>query len=224
MERRKFLFTASQALILAGVAGCGKLLPTGTDESPNIGQGILPRAYPQYSFYLPIRWIRQWPPGDMGNTKNCGQACGVMLGGYFNHGYVEPWVITAENNYLASRFNDPRFLDPNGWYTNFSGRNALGTMLTEFHALRYSVYHGNGPDDVVAEMAHGRTVICGVMIKRGILVGSGGQAHWVLAVGWDGSIYLHDPGTSNGRYLRCPLGDFSRTWATQGNIYVPVWK
>lgn len=34
MERRKFLFTAGQALILAGVAGCGKLLPTGPEESP----------------------------------------------------------------------------------------------------------------------------------------------------------------------------------------------
>jgi hypothetical protein len=171
-----------------------------------------------------MEWIRQWPPGGSTGTKNCGQACGVMLGGYFNHGHVEPWVITAENDYLADRFNDQRYRAPTGWYTNFSGRNTLGTMLNEFHALHYSVYNGNGPDDVVMEMAHGRPVICGVMIKNGRLVDHGGVAHWVLAVGWDGLIWLHDPGTSRGRYIWYTLGDFERSWATQGKIYVPVWK
>jgi hypothetical protein len=147
-----------------------------------------------------------------------------MLGGYFNNGYVEPWVITDENHYLANRFNDPRYNDPNGWYTNFTGQNRLGTMLTEYHALRYSVYHGNGPDDVVMEMTHSRPVICGVMINQGRLVDHGGQAHWVLAVGWDGRIFLHDPGTKSGRYIWYSLGDFERSWATQGKAYVPVWK
>jgi len=210
--------------------GCSEKMPTEGEISdsglPELDQGgAYPQGYPSYSFYLPMRWICQYdPPGDRYHTKNCGQAVGVMLGGHFNNEVVEPWVITAENNYLADRFNDDRYRNPNGWYTNFNNDNRLGTMLTEFHALHYSVYHGNGPDDVVMEMAHGRPVICGVMIKEGRLVSSGGEAHWVLAVGWDGRIYLHDPGTKSGRYIRYSLAAFERSWATQGKIYAPVWK
>lgn len=223
------------ALLSVSIIGCGEnsTPPLISDESnvpSSDGQPPLPnqpvhgvaQSYPNFSFYLNVPWLPQVPPGSWSGTKNCGQACGVMLGGYFNHGAVAPWVITAENTFLANRFNDPRYNNANGWYTNFTGRNALGVLLREFHDLNYTVYYGRAPDDVVNEMLHGRPVICGVMIKNGRLVSSGGIAHWVLGVGWDGCIFLHDPGTTQGRFIRYTVGAFDASWATQGRIYVPI--
>jgi hypothetical protein len=182
-------------------------------------------AYPPMCIDLRVPWLSQVPPGDWANTKNCGQAVGVMLGGKFNAGRVSSDVITWENTWLASRLNDGRYRNANGWYTNFSGANALGILLREFHALKYAVYNGRGADDVVNEMAKGRPVIVGVMIKSGRLCSSGGVAHWALAVGYTpGYIYLNDPGTSSGRFIKYAISTFEASWATQGKIYVPVWK
>lgn len=185
-------------------------------------------AYPQYCFALNVPWLCQYPPGDMYNTKNCGQACGAMLGGYYNNGAVNGNVITAENSYLARAFNDSRYLNPNGWYTNFyqntGGRDELGLLLRNFHGLRYSVYFGHAPDDVVQEVAHGRPVIVGVMISGGRLVATNGVPHWALAVGWNGNVILNDPGSVSGHYRQLSVSDFDRTWATQGRVYVPVYR
>ncbi|MFA5107205.1 MAG: hypothetical protein WC497_02645 [Patescibacteria group bacterium] len=222
-------------LLCGSIIGCGEnsTPPLISDEScvpssdglppmPNQPVRGVTQSYPNFSFYLNVPWLPQVPPGSWSGTKNCGQACGVMLGGYFNHGAVASWVITAENMFLADRFDDPRYNNANGWYTNFDGRNTLGTLLTEFHGLHYTVYHGRAPDDVVNEMLHGRPVICGVMIKNGRLVGSGGTPHWVLAVGWDGRIYLHDPGTTRGRFIAYTKEDFDASWFTSKRTYVPV--
>ncbi len=232
--RRSYLWFP--LVLLCGLAlSCGEnsVLPQAGDESdiPNTnGQPPIPnqpvrgvtQGYPNFSFYLNVPWLPQVPPGSSSGTKNCGQACGVMLGGYFNHGAVAPWVITAENTFLADRFNDPRYNNANGWYTNFSGHNTLGVLLREFHDLNYTVYNGRAPDDVVNEMLHGHPVICGVMIKNGHLVDSGGTSHWVLAVGWDGRIYLHDPGTRYGRFIPYTKEDFDASWFTSERTYVPV--
>lgn len=182
-------------------------------------------AYPSMCIDLRVPWLAQVPPGDWANTKNCGQAVGIMLGGKFNAGRVSSDVITWENSWLAKRLNDNRYLSANGWYTNFSGANALGILLREFHALNYSVYYGNRADDIVNEMAKGRPVIVGVKISGGRLSSSSGVAHWALAVGYEpGYIYLNDPGTSSGRFIKYAISTFEASWATQGKIYVPVWK
>ena len=230
--KRSGFFCLILALPLTLIMGCGQEQAVSTEPVDHSGEQLLPDSlapivglladYPGYCFHLNMRWLRQFPPGDQYNTKNCGQACGVMLGGYFNNGYVEPWVITAENQFLADRLDDSRFDSPNGWYTNFSGRNALGILLTEFHGLHYTVYYGNRANDVINEVAHGHPVICGVMIKKGRIVSSGGTAHWVLAVGWNGNVILHDPGSSYGCYRQISVSDFEASWATQGKIYVPV--
>ena len=147
-----------------------------------------------------------------------------MLGGYFNRGAVASWVITEENRWLASHTGDSRYLTANGWYTGGSRLGAYRQMLKSFHGFNTQVHYGATPEDVVAEIQRGRPVICGVMIKGGRLVSSGGVSHWVLATGWDGRVILNDPGTTSGRMIRYSLDDFDKSWKTQGRIYIPVFK
>jgi hypothetical protein len=45
-----------------------------------------------------------------------------------------------------------------------------------------------------------------------------------LAIGWDGRVILHDPGSSSGAYRALSVATFEATWSTQGKIYIPVWK
>lgn len=196
----------------------------GSTDDGKIHLGEMATAYPNYSFCLNVPFLPQVLPGTWSGTKNCGQAVGVMLGGAFNRGIVQPWVITDENRYLAGITGDRRYLDANGWYTGGSRLGHYRKMLWDYHRVNTSVYYGNHADDVVAEMAKGRPVIVGVMIKGGKLVSSGGVSHWALAVGWDGNIYLHDPGTKYGRYIRYSVNSFEKSWATQGKIYMPCYR
>ena len=181
-------------------------------------------SYPSYCFALNVPFMTQVPPGSWSRTKNCGQACGVMLGGYYNRGAVAAWVITAENRWLYNYTGDSRYLDPNGWYTGGSRLNAFRSMLWAFHRINTAVYHGNRADDVINEVANGRPTLVGVRIRGGRLVGSGGTPHWALAVGWDGNIILHDPGSTSGRYIRYSVSAFEDSWEEEGKIYMPTWK
>lgn len=56
------------------------------------------------------------------------------------------------------------------------------------------------------------------------LVGTGGVKHFVLLVGWDSRIIVHDPGTSSGRFKAYTVKDFDASWATQNRVYILVSK
>lgn len=170
--------------------------------------------YPPYSFSMNVPWMSQVPPGDWDYTNNCGQAICVMLGGYFNHGAVAPWVIDEENRWLGCPL-------PNGCTT---GEGTLQNLLWGFHKLQSSFYVGNQPDDVVMEGARGRPVIVGV---RTNMQESGGRAHWMLFVGWDGRMYFHDPGrgkAKDGKFVSYSKEEFYKSWNHEGKKYIPVWK
>lgn len=176
---------------------------------------------------LPVPFLPQVPPGDINNTKNCGQACAMMLKGYYGNYCPSSGSITDANRWLATKFNDSRYNDPNGWYTNFQGRNALGILLTEYCGLRCGPASGRDVQAIRSELDRGRPVIVGVMIRSGRLTDTGGDAHWAIAIGWDAGtqqIILNDPGTSSGSQKRYSVADFDRSWATQGRVYAPVWK
>lgn len=182
-------------------------------------------SYPNYSYGLGVPWVLQLlPNSDWGHTKTCGQACAAMLGGYFNHAAISQQTIINEDNWLNSLFPGLGYNTPNSYYTNFDGRNALGRLLREYHGLQYAIYYGNHADDVVNEILRGRPVIVGVMISGGRLVSSGGVAHWAVAKGWDSRIILNDPGSSSGNCIPYSVAAFEASWATQGKVYVPVWK
>ena len=217
---RKFVFLCSAllAVMLMVLMGCDQESPIGVDnQDPEVRL-----SYPNYCFSLNVPFIVQFPPGDKDHTKNCGQACCVMLGGYFNNGAVASWVITEENNWLANTKNDNRYRDPNGWYTS---RGDLQNLLWSFHRLNSTIYFGSAPDDVINEVVNNRRpTIVGVMIKDGKLVSSGGAEHWALCVGWNGKVILHDPGTIYGKYIAYPKEEFDKSWATQRRVYIPVYR
>lgn len=228
------------------VAGCGLLKdnPTGPAATMNSAvadssahaidkPGAMPLAvlYPSWYKELPVSWLPQVPPGDWGNTKNCGQACAVMCDGFFKRYCPSSGAIVAADVWLNARFPGLGYASPNSYYTHFTGRNALGALLVERFGLRYGVTYGSSSNDItriVEAVYWGRPVIVGVMISGGRLVSSGGVAHWALVVGYDqnygGQLILNDPGTNSGNKKRISMGDFDATWRTQGRIYAPVWR
>ena len=186
-------------------------------------------AYPPMSVYLNVPWVYQILPGST-DTKTCGQACAAMLGGYFNYVAISQQTIINENNWLNGLFPGLGYNTPNSYYTNFSApRYALSRLLHEYHGLQFGVMSGNHADAIVNELVKGHPVIAGVMISGGDLVASGGQSHWVLVIGWDGTkLILNDPGTDRGfrrgAGIRYSIAAFEASWATTGNTFAPVWK
>lgn len=182
----------------------------------------------QYNFppmLLQVPFLPQVPPGDWSNTKNCGQTCAVMLKGYFGYYCPSPQAITDANKWLANRLGNSRYYDPNGWYTNFTGPNALGKLINEYCGLRCGPASGSDVSAILNEISRGRPVIVGVHIRNGRLATSGGISHWALAIGWnarDRRIILNDPGTSSGRQIQYPVADFEQSWGIDGRIYAPV--
>jgi len=186
--------------------------------------GICSQSYASgCSYYLPVPFLKQVPPGDWTNTKNCGQTCAVMLGGYFNKTAVTSTQITAQNTWLANYTHDTRYNNANGWYTGGSSIGAYRTLLSQVHHLNSFVYNGSSFDDILNYGCDGFPVIAGVMISGGNLVSSGGLAHWVIVVGYDGcNVIINDPGSSSGNARRYSLATFVASWSTQAKIYMPI--
>lgn len=187
---------------------------------PTSQKGQVVDSYPQYCISLNVPFKTQVLPGTWSSTKNCGQTCVTMLDGYFNNGPVTAAAITSQNTWLAAQYNDTRYNQANGWYTNSSQLRAL----LQHRGLQSSLLHGTTPEQVVAQLMNGRPSIVGVMIQGGNLVASGGVLHWAVVVGWDGYIYVNDPGSSSGNHRRYSLATFNASWATQNRVYIPVWE
>lgn len=185
----------------------------------------LTQAYARCSYYLSVPFLKQVPPGDWTNTKNCGQTCAVMLGGYFNKTAVNSTQITAQNTWLAKYTGNSKYNDPNGWYTSGSNLSAYQALLAQVHRLNSPIKYGKTIDDILNYGCQGYPVIVGVQISGGKLVSKGGLAHWALLVGFDGcNVILNDPGTSYGNGIRYSTSTFTASWATQGMIYIPINK
>lgn len=221
--KTKALWLGFLALAVVGLcfAGCSKDHDSITEPTSSQAQEDGLKAYPPYSISLNVPFLKQVPPGDWANTKNCGQTCLVMLGGYFNGTPVNSSRITAHNSWLAMYTGDSRYNQANGWYTSDT---LLRDMLAQYHGLGSARYYGSTPQDVVNQLTYGRPCIVGVRISGGRLVSSGGVAHWALVVGWDGDIIVNDPGSSSGNHRRYSIATFDASWATSGRKYIPVWN
>ncbi len=178
-------------------------------------------SYCCYRLYVPF--LAQVPPGDWSNTKNCGQTCAVMLGGYFNGTPVNTSKITEINTWLAKYTGDNRYNSPNGWYTGGNSLTAYRQVLLNVYKLNTFVYYGKDIYDILNYGCQQMPIIVGVQIKTGRLVSSGGVAHWAIVAGCDGNkIILNDPGTNSGNGIKYDVATFTASWATQGKIYMPV--
>ncbi|MBU1202625.1 C39 family peptidase [Patescibacteria group bacterium] len=177
------------------------------------------KAYPPYSFSLRVPFLTQVPPGDWLNTKNCGQTCAVMLGGYFNNSPVNSSQITAQNVWLANYTGNSCYNRANGCDTSIY---RLKTLLEQKHKLRTSYPACSTLEQLINIVASGKPCVVGVMIKSGNLVSSGGYPHWAIVVGWNGNVIINDPGSSRGNHRSYSIAAFDASWATQGRTYFSV--
>ncbi|MDP2812146.1 MAG: C39 family peptidase [bacterium] len=179
------------------------------------------KAYPPYSFSLNVPYLRQWPPGDRYDTKNCGQTCAVMLGNYYNNSPLNSSQITAQNSWLATYTGDLRYNQANGWYTS---TGQLRALLEQKHRLRTSYPACTTLEQLISIVASGKPCIVGVRINDGNLVSSGGRAHWAIVVGWNGNVIVNDSGSSYGNHRSYSVAAFDASWATSGRNYMAVWR
>jgi len=201
---------------VAVLAGVGFLTNSFGQTTPN---------YP--SMKLAVPYLCQYgPPGDKDHTKNCGQACSAMLAGYYYNFTPSSSAITNENAWLAKVLKDSRYKDPNGYYTNFENRNALGKLLTDYWGLKYSAQSGRDVATILNELKRGRPVIVCVTISSGT-IGTTGDPHWACAIGWNknsAKIIVNDPGSKFGSSKEIPVATFDKSWALQKRLMAPVYR
>lgn len=216
--------------LLSWMAGCDREEPMVTapttsvqpgGENPDVPSGQVDKAYPPYSFSLNVPFTTQVPPGDWANTKNCGQTCATMLGGYFNGSAVNSAAIISQNSWLAAYTGNTKYNQANGWYTSMA---QLKTLLEQKHRLRTSYPACTTLEQLINLVAAGKPCIVGVRISSGKLVASGGIDHWALVVGWNGNVIVNDPGSSSGNHRSYSVAAFDASWATSGRNYMAVWR
>jgi hypothetical protein len=175
-----------------------------------------PGSYPKVK--LDVFFIPQVPPGDWSNTKNCGQASVLNTVGYLKRACMASSNITDENNWLAKTYSDPRYNDPNGWYTDTT---KLANLAKNYWGYRNSAA-GNGTlDTVYAELKANRPVV--VAVRLNMSTDQKTLGHFMALVGMDNSTaWFNDVGKSQGKDRAFPLSQFQASWATQGNAYVSI--
>lgn len=175
-----------------------------------------PGSYPKVKLDVPF--IPQVPPGDWSNTKNCGQASVLNVVGYLRRQCMASFNITWENEWLASTYNDDRYRDANGWYTNTS---KLVNLAKKYWGYRNSVA-GNGTlDTIYADLKANRPVV--VAVRLNMSTNPQTLGHFMVLVGMDSStVWMNDVGKSQGKDRAFPLSQFKASWATQGSAYVRI--
>ena len=184
----------------------------------DMGQALhkAPGSYPKVKLDVPF--IPQVPPGDWSNTKNCGQASVLNVVGYLRRQCMASFNITYENDWLAKMYNNSRYKDQNGWYTNTA---KLVNLAKKYWGYRNSTA-GNGTlDTVYAELKANRPVV--VAVRLNMSSNPGTLGHFMVITGMDNStVWVNDVGKSRGKDRSFPLSQFQASWATQGNAYVSI--
>ncbi|MFQ6042993.1 MAG: C39 family peptidase [Candidatus Poribacteria bacterium] len=167
---------------------------------------------------LDVPFIPQVSPGNWSNTKNCGQASVLNVVGYLRRQCMASFNITYENDWLAKTYNEPRYKDPNGWYTNTT---KLVNLAQNYWGYWNSVA-GNGTLDIVyAELKANRPVV--VAVRLNMSTNPQTLGHFMALVGMDNStVWMNDVGRSQGKDRAFPLSQFQKSWATQGNAYISI--
>lgn len=180
------------------------------------------------SVLLKVPFLAQVPPGNWVDSKNCGQACALMVAGNFRSNYYpDSSAIVWLNVWLSQRVRDVRFREANGWLTGlYIGRREVNLMIQEYCRLRISpaVARPN-VGTLIRELYSNHPVIVCAGRAGGRLVSSGGQPHWVVIVGWDagvGEFILHDPGSADGHRLRYGAAQFDESWAAMNRVYAAI--
>ncbi len=195
--------------------------------------GLVPAAgtaaTPNKSFGYNVPFLSQKANGTWDKSMNCGPTCCIMADGFLRGTPVNNARIDEANVWLKKNV-DAGFAVPNGHPRGASAAD-MTALMTRSYGLRVEKKYGKSVDDVINDVAGGKLAIVGCHMKQvgGLptLVGSGGVGHWVLVVGWDGKVIVHDPGTDwpdKGKFRAYTVAAFDASWATQGRVYLLVSK
>lgn len=214
-KRRALLLLLGSLLFAFLIAGCSTFSledkPFLSPSPSQVSGKFVERSSER--ILLDIPFLPQVPPGDWANTRNCGVASAVMMAAYYYGTTPLPEDIKEANEWLHARFGLP-VNNYNGDYTNV------------FHIRAYLENQGiptrigMGNLEILREFLEtGKPVLVAVFSN----MNPRGAKHAMLLVGLDDfSVYVHDPGKTNGANNSYSIEQFLAAWHAQGNWYVTI--
>ncbi|MDD5750682.1 MAG: C39 family peptidase, partial [Candidatus Pacebacteria bacterium] len=191
----KTLFVSLVLLVLLSLTIPSTIGALGPDEGAlttwaNIKANGSAKLAPPVGSYtkLVVPFYPQVPPGDWGNTMNCGQASVLICVGYAKrvcYPYPGP-LITKENEWLAKTYKDSRYLDPNGYYTGGSRISYLEALARDYWGFKNSKATTNSCssiDVLYSELKADRPVVVEVMTGMASKKTDGVDYHFMVLVG-----------------------------------------
>lgn len=170
---------------------------------------------------LSVPFKAQVPPGSWAQTKNCGQACLVMVFSYYNGTIPRVDDIKQIDEWLRERYGDPI----NGYNGSVTNTAKLEAAAKEYGGFTRS-YKDSGwnLERLKRELDAGHpvivAVIAGKLPNRGYEWAGG---HFVVAIGYDEKyIICNDPGTSWGNRKYYLQDHFHAAMTAQGGAVVVV--
>jgi len=176
------------------------------------------------SVHLKVPFIPQVPPGHWGyksnidhGTYNCGQTSALMVMSYYKVELPVSDKIAEIDNWLAQKYNDPKYSDHNSWYTD---TDQLAVLAKEYGGFKEARAENNwNIDKLKTELINGCPVIVAVHIR----MNSSSGGHFMVLTGIDDDyVYVNDPGLTKGIDNKYPISQFKRSWAVQNNAVVTI--
>jgi len=200
----------------------------GEIKSSNASIASVKLAPPPFSCVrLDVYFIPQVPPGNWSNTKNCGQASVLNCVCYLRRVCMSYTAITGENKWLANAFNEPRYLDPNGYFTGGNKIGRLEMLARNYWCYRNSAATTNYSSNIDAlynELWNKHPVVVEVMTNMASSTANGDTYHFMVLVGmsigtsdFNSYVWVNDVGKTNGKDRRYTLEQFKKSWATSNN-------
>lgn len=163
---------------------------------------------------LDVPFLPQVPPGTWSGTRNCGNACAVMMRAYYYGIEPIPEHIIQVDDWLNARYG----LSVNNYNGDWTNCFQIRTWL-ESEGVTTKVGMGN-LERARTMLSEGNPFLAAVYSNMNP---NGGAKHAMLVVGIDSTkVYVNDPGKVNGANNSYPISQFLSAWSTQGNWYVAL--
>lgn len=203
------VFLCSALLVFA--SGCATDLTTPKSEVSVSSERFVERNFDR--ILLDVPFLPQVPPGDWSRTRNCGVASAAMIRAYYFGTMPTKEDIMRANEWLNAHFGSP-INGYNGDYTN------VFQIRAWLEAEGVPTRIGMGNLGVLRRLlGEGKPVLVAVYSD----MSPRGAKHAMVLVGMDGSsIYVHDPGKTNGANNCYPISQFLSVWSLQNNWYVTI--
>lgn len=166
---------------------------------------------------LDVPFISQFPPGTSWyETKNCGPTSYLMINSFYTTKALSVQSIKDVDDWLSINYGRP--LDNyNGYYTTIDDLKNLGTEFGSF--LGDDITFSDSLEKVRSVLKGGNPVIVFVYTNMFALGKGIDQPHFMVLTGISGdTVYVNDPGKTEGKNKAYPLQQFLYAWSLQNNV------